>query len=91
MNYKSTEPGGTVAGLETQLETLEVKQRQLTIALEEFEHQNRRVGDRLERAGGVPRDLEQQRSMLRENIEITKSELTATEAEIETLRRRLEM
>ena len=91
MRYKTTEPGGTVAGLETQLETLEVQQRQLTVALEEFEHQRRRVGDRLERAGGVPRDLERQRSLLGENIKITKSELAATFAEIKRVRKQLDV
>ena len=91
MSQKPSEPGNNTAGLETQLETLQIKHKQLSSALAEFEHQNRRVGDRLERAGGVPRDLEQQRSLLPDPLKITKSELAATQREIEVLRKRLEM
>ena len=89
MTNKPSEPGDTLAGLNTQLETLQIRYRQLASALEEFRHQDRRVGDGLERAGGVPRHLERQRSVLTENIELTKNELVETGIQISELRLQL--
>ena len=83
------EPGARRARLEQHLQAEEAKCKQLRLALSEFRHTGRRLGDRLERLGGRGPDVEQQRALLDENLKLTEAELAKSEAQISKIRREL--
>ncbi len=83
------EPDAKRIRLEKLLDIERAKRDQLEQALSEFRHTARRVGDRLERLGGRGAALEQQRSLLAENLKLTQSELEKTEVQINKIRREL--
>ena len=57
------------------LERLKKMERELASALAEFEHEARRVGDRLERNGGRSFLLQEQLRQIKENIVTTRRDL----------------
>ena len=57
------------------LERLKKMERELASALAEFEHEARRVGDRLERNGGRSFLLQEQLRQIEENIVTTRRDL----------------
>lgn len=89
MPDKDLEPDAQRVRLENLLEAERAKRDQLEQALSEFRHTGRRIGDRLERLGGRGAELEQQRSLLAENLKLTHSELEKTESQINKIRREL--
>ncbi|MCP5081812.1 MAG: hypothetical protein GY948_08955 [Alphaproteobacteria bacterium] len=89
MPDKDLEPDAQRIRLEQHLNNERAKRDQLEQALSEFRHTGRRISDRLERLGGRGADLEQQRSLLAENLKLTQSELSKTEAQINKIRREL--
>lgn len=54
---------------------LETEERALVSALAEFEHEERRVRDQLERQGGRAFDLEARLEQLQENMTVTRRDL----------------
>lgn len=67
---------------------LEADERALLSALAEFDHEARRVRDRLERQGGRAFALETRLSQLEENTATTKRELEIVRTKLESLRSR---
>ena len=88
------------ARLEAEVQHLVGIVRQLDVAWYEFDHQARRAGDALIRAGGRSRQAERQLDLVAENLKLTETDLAryrarlqaahgrlaAIEAEIEALR-----
>ena len=74
------------AGVQAEIERLDAKRRQLDLALGEFEHEARRVGDALERLGGRSAELEARAKALAKNQKLTEADL----ARNAKARRRLE-
>lgn len=72
------------------IERLERMREQLLSARDEFEHQARRGGDALQRAGGASRDIEQRLGLLGENLKLTDQDLERGRRELEGLGSRLE-
>lgn len=89
MADKELEPGARRTRLEQQLQAEEAKRDQLRLALSDFRHTGRRLGDRLERLGGRGPDVERQRALLEENLKLTEAELSKAEAQISKIRREL--
>lgn len=90
MSLHNLEPDAERVRLGTLLEAERTRHDQLAEALSDFRHADRRMGDRLERVGGRDADLEQQRSLLSENLKLTAAELAKSEARINEIRRKLE-
>ncbi|MDH3316945.1 MAG: hypothetical protein OER43_14420 [Gammaproteobacteria bacterium] len=65
---------------------LEAGERALLSALAEFDHEARRVRDRLERHGGSAFVLETRLSQLEQNMATTKRELERVRTKLESLR-----
>jgi len=57
------------------LERLKKTERELASALAEFEHEARRVGDRLERGGGRSFALQEHLRQIEENIAATRADI----------------
>jgi chromosome segregation ATPase len=75
--------------LEREIARLQVRRRQLDLALGEFLHEGRRTRDALERAGGRSHALETKARGLNKNVTMTRRDLDETDREIDRLRRRL--
>ena len=54
---------------------LEISKRELSSALAEFEHQARRIRDRLERGGGRSSVLEMELKQVEENLDLTRRDI----------------
>lgn len=76
------------ARLTAEIERLEVKRRQLDLALGEFLHETRRVRDALERVGGHSQALDARARALKKNVKVTRKDLEKTEQAIDRLDRR---
>ncbi|MDX1513081.1 MAG: hypothetical protein R3174_04995 [Gammaproteobacteria bacterium] len=60
---------------------LEDRRRALESALHEFEHQARRIRDRLERVGGRSFALEVELEQVEENLKVTRRDIEKLEAQ----------
>ncbi len=76
------------ARIQAESERLDGKRRQLDLALGEFEHESRRVGDALERLGGRSAELEARAKALAKNRKLTESDLAKNATERDRLERR---
>ncbi len=74
--------------LRAESERLDAQRRQLDLALAEFEHESRRVGDALERLGGRSAELEARAKALAKNRKLTESDLAKNATERDRLERR---
>ena len=74
--------------LQADIERLEAKGRQLDLALGEFEHESRRVGDALERLGGRSAELEARAKTLAKNRKLTEADLAKNADARDRLERR---
>ncbi len=84
---RAAAPSSEPERLAAEIERLEVKRRQLDLALGEFLHETRRVRDALERVGGHSHALDARARALKRNVKLTRKDLEKTEREIERLER----
>lgn len=78
------------ARIEAEIADLEQTRRQLQAGLGELAHDGRRIGDRLERAGGVDRDAQSRRAALKELLALNLKDLERIEATLAALRQQLD-
>ena len=76
------------ARIQAESERLDGKRRQLDLALGEFEHESRRIGDALERLGGRSAELEARAKALAKNRKLTAADLAKNATEGDRLARR---
>ncbi len=75
--------------LQAEIDALETRKHHLGQALGEFEHEARRVGDGLERAGGRAPELEARLKTLADNQRLTEKQIRKLDDEVAALNRRL--
>ncbi len=83
-----SDPWAERASLRAEIEKLETRRRQLDLALGEFEHEARRVGDALERLGGRSPEHEARAKSLAKNRGLTERDLRRNAEALARLRRR---
>lgn len=69
----------------SELKRLETYRRQLTDAIDEFEHELRRCADAAERQGGASGRIESRMHELRQNIALNSRELEQVRSQIQQL------
>ncbi len=78
-----------VERLRAEITRLEQRERELARALAEFEHQGRRYRDGLERAGGQSAELESRMAMLKDNLELTRTDRAYAARRLQAVRAEL--
>ena len=75
-----------IRSLQARISSLEGTQRELERALEEIDHQGRRVADRIERAGGNDREAEAEQRQLADRRKANQRDHLGNSRELDRLR-----
>jgi chromosome segregation ATPase len=93
MDDVMTDPGedrrAERARTQAEIARLETRRHQLDLARGEFDHEARRAGDALVRAGGRSLELEKRIKALRANQALTEADLEKADKALAALQRRL--